>query len=58
MVCEQKTLAAGFDGAALTAVSDKFVGLEGGATFCIITDAARLVVAVFVGASGWCTLQL
>jgi hypothetical protein len=45
-------LVAGFDGAVFTAVSDKFVGLEDGTTFCVVTEAARLVVAVFVGASG------
>lgn len=30
--------------------------LEGGATFCIIANAVRLVVAVIVGASGQCIL--
>jgi hypothetical protein len=45
-------LAVGFDGAVFTAGSDEFVGFEGAATFCVVTEATRLFVAVLVGASG------
>ena len=45
-------VALGFDGAVFTAGSDEFVGFEAAATFCVVTEAAKLVVAVLVGASG------
>ena len=42
----------GFEGTVFTAGSEEFVGFEETATFCVVTEAVRLLVAVFVGASG------
>jgi hypothetical protein len=42
----------GFEGAVLTAVSDKLVGFEEAATFCVVVEAPTLFVDVLAGASG------